>query len=113
MAFPINRVNFKRNKVAELSWGVKRTCNGCGARFYDLRKSPAVCPKCGATCEIHTTMRGKRGRASAKEVVLPLDDFDLALGDGVDPVVVDDPTLLEEEEDQGFGDIADLDSDAH
>lgn len=97
--------------MAELSWGVKRTCNGCGARFYDLRKSPATCPKCGAVCEIHTTTRSKRGRA-AKEVVLPLDDFDLGLGDTVDPVVVDDPTLLEEEEDPGFTDLpTDLDPD--
>ena len=99
--------------MAELSWGVKRTCNGCSARFYDLRKSPAICPKCRATCEVHTTMRGKRERASAKEVVLPLDDFDLALVDGADSAVVDH-ALLEEEEDPGFGDLpADLDADVH
>ena len=99
--------------MAELSWGVKRTCSGCGARFYDLRKSPATCPKCGATCELHTISRGKRGRASAKEVVLPMDDFDLVLGDAAE-TVVDDPTLLEEEEDPGFVDIStDMDTDAH
>ncbi len=27
--------------------GTKRVCVSCGARFYDLGKSPAVCPKCG------------------------------------------------------------------
>jgi uncharacterized protein (TIGR02300 family) len=27
--------------------GVKRVCVACGARFYDLMKTPAVCPKCG------------------------------------------------------------------
>ncbi len=26
--------------------GVKRDCPECGARFYDLNKSPAICPKC-------------------------------------------------------------------
>jgi uncharacterized protein (TIGR02300 family) len=31
--------------LAEL--GLKRTCVACGARFYDLTKNPAVCPKCG------------------------------------------------------------------
>ncbi|WP_338665441.1 TIGR02300 family protein [Pararoseomonas sp. SCSIO 73927] len=31
--------------LAEL--GLKRTCVACGARFYDLTKTPAVCPKCG------------------------------------------------------------------
>ncbi len=98
--------------MAELSWGVKRTCNGCGARFYDLKKSPATCPKCGVTFELLTTSRGKRGRSAAKEVVLPLDDLDLVLGD--DAAVVDDPTLLEEDDDSGFGDLpADLEGDVH
>ncbi|KXV15543.1 hypothetical protein AD933_08275 [Acetobacter malorum] len=27
--------------------GTKRVCVSCGARFYDLHRSPAVCPKCG------------------------------------------------------------------
>ena len=27
--------------------GTKRVCVACGTRFYDLTKSPAVCPKCG------------------------------------------------------------------
>lgn len=27
--------------------GEKRDCPNCGARFYDLNKSPAHCPKCG------------------------------------------------------------------
>jgi uncharacterized protein (TIGR02300 family) len=27
--------------------GTKRVCVACGARFYDLTKSPAICPKCG------------------------------------------------------------------
>jgi uncharacterized protein (TIGR02300 family) len=26
--------------------GTKRTCPSCGARFYDLQKTPIVCPKC-------------------------------------------------------------------
>lgn len=110
MAFPNKGNFFIRKKVAELSWGVKRTCNSCGARFYDLRKSPMVCPKCGSTYEIHTTTRGKRERASVKEVALPLDDFDLALVEGADPIVAD-PALLEEE-DSEFSELpADLEED--
>ena len=27
--------------------GTKRVCEACGAKFYDLNKSPATCPKCG------------------------------------------------------------------
>jgi len=26
--------------------GAKCTCVGCGLRFYDLGRSPAMCPKC-------------------------------------------------------------------
>jgi uncharacterized protein (TIGR02300 family) len=28
--------------------GTKCTCAGCAERFYDLNRSPIVCPKCGA-----------------------------------------------------------------
>lgn len=27
--------------------GAKRVCVSCAARFYDLARSPPVCPKCG------------------------------------------------------------------
>jgi uncharacterized protein (TIGR02300 family) len=28
---------------------MKRQCMNCGAKFYDLMRSPIVCPKCGTT----------------------------------------------------------------
>ena len=28
--------------------GTKRTCQACEVRFYDLARSPIVCPSCGA-----------------------------------------------------------------
>ncbi|HVP67282.1 MAG TPA: TIGR02300 family protein [Anaeromyxobacteraceae bacterium] len=28
--------------------GTKHTCFKCAAKFYDLRKPQAICPKCGA-----------------------------------------------------------------
>ena len=27
--------------------GAKCTCVGCGGRFYNLNRTPSVCPKCG------------------------------------------------------------------
>ena len=33
--------------MVKASWGTKRTCQNCAARFYDLNKSPIKCPKCG------------------------------------------------------------------
>jgi uncharacterized protein (TIGR02300 family) len=29
--------------------GMKRTCQACETRFYDLNRSPITCPSCGAT----------------------------------------------------------------
>lgn len=28
--------------------GAKRVCVSCAARFYDLQRAPAICPKCSA-----------------------------------------------------------------
>ena len=33
--------------MAKPELGIKRVCVSCGARFYDLTKQPAICPKCG------------------------------------------------------------------
>ena len=33
--------------MAQPNLGTKRVCVSCSARFYDLNKNPAVCPKCG------------------------------------------------------------------
>ena len=33
--------------MAKPELGTKRVCVSCNARFYDLTKQPAVCPKCG------------------------------------------------------------------
>lgn len=32
--------------MVKVELGTKRVCVSCGARFYDLIKIPAVCPKC-------------------------------------------------------------------
>jgi uncharacterized protein (TIGR02300 family) len=32
--------------MAKPELGMKRVCVACGAKFYDLMKTPAVCPKC-------------------------------------------------------------------
>ena len=45
-SFAQNRID--RFKMAQPNLGTKRVCVSCSARFYDLNKNPAVCPKCGA-----------------------------------------------------------------
>ena len=33
--------------MSKPEYGHKMTCTACAVRFYDLSRSPAVCPKCG------------------------------------------------------------------
>jgi uncharacterized protein (TIGR02300 family) len=44
--------------------GTKRTCQGCGARFYDLNRDPITCPLCSAVFQLEAPPVG-RGEAAA------------------------------------------------
>jgi uncharacterized protein (TIGR02300 family) len=52
--------------VSKPEWGTKRTCQGCGAHFYDLRKDTIVCPKCGATYDPEAVLKSRRSRVVEK-----------------------------------------------
>ena len=56
--------------MSKPEWGTKRTCQSCGAHFYDLRKDPIVCPKCGATYDPEAILKSRR-RAPEKVVPIP------------------------------------------
>ena len=47
------------------AWGMKRTCQGCGAHFYDMQKDPIICPKCATVYDPDVVSRTRRGRSSA------------------------------------------------
>lgn len=34
--------------MADSNWGRKHVCLACQAPFYDMRREPITCPKCGA-----------------------------------------------------------------
>ena len=38
--------------MAKPELGTKRLCASCGAKFYDLNKTPIACPKCGTLFEV-------------------------------------------------------------
>ncbi len=57
--------------MAKLTWGTKLTCPSCGVRFYDLRRSSVVCPKCDTPYRGEINVKPKRTRvpaAAAKQV---------------------------------------------
>ncbi len=49
------------------TWGTKRTCANCAARFYDLNRGSGVCPKCDAPFASQAITKRKRVRAAAAE----------------------------------------------
>ena len=51
--------------MVEDKWGKKRTCLSCGARFYDMLRSPIICPKCETEFVPVVTGRGSRAKAPA------------------------------------------------
>ncbi len=54
----------RERRLAKTDLGDKQVCPNCGAKFYDLRRRPAVCPKCTTSFDpAEETVRAKRGRA--------------------------------------------------
>ncbi len=102
--------------------GTKRTCQSdeCGARFYDLNRSPIVCPICGTIYVIASGPVGvlfkdeeKAQRKVKKEAVKDDEAADTAeaeIDDIEDTDAVDedaDDTFLEDEEEDG-GDMSNI-----
>lgn len=48
--------------MAKPEWGTKRICQNCGAPFYDLRRDPIVCPKCGTVFDPEAVLKSRRTR---------------------------------------------------
>jgi uncharacterized protein (TIGR02300 family) len=90
--------------------GTKRVCVSCGARFYDLTKQPAVCPKCGTEQPVEQPRPRRTGggnvvedRRPKKPVPAPgAEEADIEV-EGVEDVeeedVLEDAADLEDEAD--------------
>jgi uncharacterized protein (TIGR02300 family) len=52
--------------MAHKNLGRKRRCASCGIKFYDLTKTPAICPACGTEFDPEILLKSRRGRAAAK-----------------------------------------------
>ena len=93
--------------MAKAEWGLKRTCQSCGARFYDLSKDPISCPKCGAEYDPEVLLKSRRGKPAPapKPVVAVVEEAevpDAPAEEGAeeeDAVIEDTSELGEDEED--------------
>lgn len=97
--------------MVKAAWGTKRSCQNCGARFYDLSKNPITCPKCGQQHDPEDFVKARRSRsaASAKAAVVPAVKKPKDLIDGV-PIADDELPAVEgdTEDDAALEDTEDL-----
>ncbi len=78
------------------SRGSKRVCPNCGARFYDLSRTPIVCPVCQTVYQVTapSPRRSERAQAAKAPVVVEPEVDTPVLGDA-------DVISLEEVEEAG------------
>ena len=117
--------------MAKPELGTKRLCPSCGSKYYDLDRSPIICPKCGTVFTVAALqMRAKAAPIEEEETELeenlPVDfvsleeaDAEQSGGEEVPDIGdeeigdigadIGDDTFLEEEEDDG--DIEGIDID--
>jgi uncharacterized protein (TIGR02300 family) len=101
--------------MPDLKLGTKYDCYNCGTKFYDLGKSEAICPKCGAdqrdavSSETPAASQSSRRRRKAdvarpidieeEETIEVLDDEEIAPED----LGTEDADLDDDDEEEDFG----------
>ncbi|MGE0660792.1 MAG: TIGR02300 family protein [Reyranellaceae bacterium] len=109
--------------MSKPEWGVKRTCQSCAVRFYDLKRTPIVCPKCGHKHDVEDFVKTRRTRGGAakapppppkkvvEKVVPELDAIeDVAPDDESDDDIIEDTSDLGEDGDD-IPDVIETDTD--
>lgn len=92
-----------------MSKGLKRICMNCGMRFYDLDKSPIICPSCDTKFTGEEKTKARRGRASATPEVpaakeAPIKTVEEDEDDVEDIDADDDIVALDDDEEDGADD---------
>lgn len=110
--------------MAKPELGLKRQCLNCGAKFFDLNKSPIVCPKCAAVFTAAPARAPARAQAAEEDEtpaaaagpeIVSLEEADApekAVEGAEDDIDIDDEaggdeTFLEEDEEED-DDVSDL-----
>jgi uncharacterized protein (TIGR02300 family) len=110
---PFGGLTFQGLRMAKPELGLKRICVSCSTRFYDLTKSPAICPKCG-TEQPADQPRPRRGgnvaelRKPKKAVVMDDAETEIeveAADDEAEEGVLEDTSDLDDDADAIGGDL--------
>ena len=110
--------------MAKPDLGTKRQCLSCGAKYYDLGKDPATCPRCGAVFQAPALLRARTEAKQADDEdneteldapeIISLEEAE-AEDASKDPVIDDveieddidaDDDFLAEEEDEADDDVS-------
>jgi uncharacterized protein (TIGR02300 family) len=108
--------------VAKPELGTKRVCAGCNLKFYDLHKTPIVCPTCGVVFVVPKPAPARPPRrvferptsmpvvAVAEQAVLE-DDANLedTVPDEADALVAEEEKVGDEDADAGVPVLEDMD----
>lgn len=85
--------------MANPKWGTKRSCQSCGIKFYDLQKSPIVCPSCSAVFDPEALLKSRRPRSAPKpEAAAKPKKPKAAPVEGEDSEAVDDDFEIDDDE---------------
>ncbi|MFK7867140.1 MAG: FYDLN acid domain-containing protein [Alphaproteobacteria bacterium] len=95
--------------MVKAEWGVKRECQECGAKFYDLMQTQITCPACDADFDPEAAIRLKRNRQqmaddsvekSADEAVLLDEDLEADIAsDSDDDDLLEDTSAIDTDDD--------------
>ncbi|MDP1724614.1 MAG: TIGR02300 family protein [Alphaproteobacteria bacterium] len=85
--------------MAKVEWGIKRFCQKCHAKYYDMQRNPITCPKCGTVFQLEIL----KSRDDAK---VDFDVEELAIIPDIDPTELED---FEPEDIEEAVDIKDID----
>ena len=89
--------------MAKPEWGKKRICLACNTKYYDLNKSPIICPSCGSEFDPDIYLKTRKGKNLSAKVVSEkkqnmsedMSNIDDIETDTDDEVVSDDDPLLD------------------
>jgi len=89
--------------MAKPEWGKKRICLACNTKYYDLNKSPIICPSCGSEFDPDIYLKSRKGKNLSAKVVSEkkqnmsedISNIDDIETDTDDQVVSDDDPLLD------------------
>ena len=89
--------------MAKPEWGGKRTCQVCGKKYYDLNKTPIVCPSCGVEFDPSDHLKTRKSKSvtlktsveNDSDLTNDIENIDDIEIDTDGEVVSDDDPLLE------------------